>query len=241
MMRKIILAAALVALAVPAFAADMPVKAPPVPFQYPQANGWYGMVGTEGGGGTVSVNAPGVNTNSLVSNSINVNAGVGYTWQVAQNSSLWAALEGDIGYTNFNGATPGLSWHGPVEMDFRALISAPIQQINAFFPSFGLAMPSLSSLPAGFTAVSSRYYIAGGFDVTDNSLAFMGQNGKAWGIAPTLTPAGALVQLTNGSAADIYTKIRFNENGICTTGPVQSACGRANIEFLAGLKYKFGI
>src|ERR1700685_687484 len=102
MMRKILLAAAIAAFTAPAFAADMPVKAPPISFQYPTGNGWYAMVGTEGGGGSVSVAAPGVNANSLVSNSIGISAGIGYTWQVP-NTVMFAALEASVGYTNFNG------------------------------------------------------------------------------------------------------------------------------------------
>lgn len=225
-----------------AFAADIPTKAPPVqPFQYPQASGWYAMVGTEGGGGSVSISAPGVNTNSLVSNSIGINIGVGYTQAIANSSMFWA-LEGSAGYTNFNGSAPGLSWSGPLEFDFRGIVSAPINQIAAFFPSLGITMPSLSGLPAGFTAVSSRYYIGAGFDATDNSLAFGSNLNKVWGFAPTVYPAGMLVQLTNGSAADIYTKVRLNENGICTNSTALGmACGRANVEVLAGLKYKFGL
>lgn len=240
-MKKLLLASTMLAWSGMAMAADLAVKAPLQPFQYPQASGWYGMVGTEGGGGSVSVSAPGVNTNSLVSNSINVNIGAGYTQQIAGSSMFWA-LEGSVGYTDFNGAQAGLSWHGPLELDVRGIISAPINQIASFFPNLGITVPSLSGLPSGFTAVSSRYYIGAGFDATDNSLAFGSTLNKVWGFAPTIYPAGVLVQLNNGSAADIYTKVRLNENGICTNDPgFGNACGRANVEVLAGLKYKFGI
>ncbi len=225
------------------FAADLITKAPPVPaipFIYPSADGWYGLVGTEGGGGSVSVSAPGVNSNSLVSNTIAVYIGAGYAWNVA-NSPMFSALEGKIGIVNFNGSAPGLSWQGPIDFHARWLIGAPIDQIAAFFPNLNIAVPTFSNLPSGFTAVSTKYYIAPGFHVSDDSLTFMGKSTKAWGFSPSITPAGLLVALKNGSVADIYSEVRFNERGLCTSSALGQACGRANIEVLAGLDYKFGI
>jgi hypothetical protein len=243
-MKKLLITAAAILLSTSAFAADIATKAPPapaIPFAYPSADGWYGLIGTEGGGGTVSVSAPGVNTNSLVSNSISIYVGGGYAWNIA-NSPAFSALEGKIGYTNFNGSAPGLSWQGPLDFHARWLIGAPIDQIAAFFPNLGIQVPTFSNLPTGFTAVSTKYYVAPGFHVSDDSLNFLGNSSKKeWGFSPSITPAGLLVQLKNGSVADFYTEVRLNDHGICTSSAFGQACGRPNVEVLAGLDYKFGI
>jgi hypothetical protein len=241
-MNRIVFAAAAILAATAAQAADMALKAPPQPYAYPAGNGWYGIVGTEGGGGNASVNAPGVNQASLVTNSIDVHAGVGFAWNVP-NSPMFSALEGTVGYTDFNGSVPGLSFQGPFVGSVRWLIGAPIDQILALFPTFG-TMPTFQSLPSGFTIKSTKYYFALGADVRDDSLAFMGVSGSknVWGIAPTVTPIGVMNQLTNGSAIDIYSKVSLNDRGLCTTAPgIGQACGRPKMELMAGIDYKFGI
>jgi hypothetical protein len=232
MRKTFLIAAALVALSVPAMAADMPVKAPPVPFAYPAGNGWYGIVGTEGGGGT----------NSLVTNTASVYLGLGYAWRPVANSPMFSALEGKIGYTNLNGSAPGLSFQGPVDIHVRYLIGVPLDQIAKFIPGTGIQMPASIILPAGVSALSQNFYMAPGLHISDDSLSFMGKKSNAvWGVAPSFTPAGLQTTLSNGGMIDTYVETRINDNGLCTNTTFSRACGRANLEVMAGLDYKFGI
>jgi hypothetical protein len=244
--RLIIATVAAIALAAPAFAADTnpPTKAPPqpVPFVYPSGDGWYGIVGSEGGGGTASVSAPGVNANSLVTNSASIYLGLGYQWSIPK-SPAFSAVEAKVGYTNLNGSAPGLSFQGPIDFHVRWLIGVPLDQISKFFVNpFGIQMPTTAPLPAGVTAVSQRFYMAPGFHVSDDSLSFMGKKSNAvWGFAPSFAPAGLQVSLSNGGLIDAYTEVRVNMDGLCSNTTFGRACGRANTEVMAGLDYKFGV
>ena len=239
-MKKLLVFLAAFLISTSAFAADIVTKAPPS-FNYPTGNGWYAGVGTLGGGGSASVSAPGVNTNSLTTTTISVYGIVGYTWQIP-NSPMFAAIEQMIGVQNFNGSTPGLSLSGnPVDFKSRFLIGAPINQIAQFFPSLGITMPTFSSMPAGFTAQSERYYFGLGVNVSDDSLNFGTQTGKVWGTSFSYYPVGMLVQLTNGSVADFYTELRFAQYGLCVGAPTGDACSRQNLGAFAGLSYKFGL
>lgn len=215
-------------------------KAPPS-FVFPYSkSGWYAGIGTLGGGGSVSVSGTGVNQNSLNTNQIGIYGTIGHIWNIG-NSPMFAAIDQSVGYVNVNGSAPGLSYTGPADFETRFIVGAPIDQIAAFFPSLGIQMPTFQNLPSGFTAKATKFYMGAAVHVSDDTLSFGGAKNTVWGVSPTIIPAGVLVQLTNGSVADFSTEVRLNDRGICTTGPVSSACGRANIEVLAGLRYLFGI
>jgi hypothetical protein len=216
-----------------------PASAPSFAFPYNTNNGWYGGLGTLGGGGTVSVSGTGVNQNSLVTNQIGIYGTIGHIWNVP-NTPMFAAIDQSIGYVNVNGSAPGLSYEGPLDLETRFLIGAPINQIAAFFPSW-FQMPSFGTLPAGFTAQAMKFYMGAALHLSDDTLAFQGSKNSVWGVSPTIIPAGVFVQLTNGSVADFSTEIRLNDRGLCTSGPVESACGRANVEILGGVRYLFGV
>jgi hypothetical protein len=213
--------------------------APSFAFPYNTNNGWYAGLGTLGGGGSVSVSGANLNQNSLTTNQIGIYGSVGHIWNVP-NTPMFVAIEQDIGYVNINGSAPGLSYEGPLDLETRFLIGAPINQIASFFPSW-FQMPSFGSLPAGFTAQAMKFYMGAAVHLSDDTLAFQGAKNSVWGASPTIIPAGVLMQLTNGSVADFSTEVRLNDRGLCTTGPVESACGRANVEILGGVRYLFGV
>ena len=224
-------------------AADMPVKAPVLSFQYPTGNGWYGFVGTEGGGGNANVSAPGVNANSLVTNQIDVNIGGGYAWNI-RNTSMFTALEASAGYTDFNGSQQGLSFSGPLVFEIRWLFGAPVDQIAAYFPSFGVTMPTFPVVSGQPAPVSSKFYIAPSVKFRDESLNFGATSNKVWGVIPGITPVGALWQLPNGQVIDTYTQIDFIDRSNCFGSGLPAGgivCGKATQQYMAGVKYKFGI
>jgi hypothetical protein len=245
-MRKYLVCAALAAvIASPAIAADMPVKAPLQSFSYPAASGWYGFVGTEGGGGSANVSAPGVNANSLVTNSIDINAGIGYVWGVA-GTKMFHGPEVSVGYTDFNGAQQGLSFSGPFVIGTRWLIGAPVDQILQFIPLLGsqLATPTPPALPQGTTITGSYFYIAPTLKVRDESLAFGAVANKVWGVIPGLSPVGALWKLSNGGVLDTYTQIDFLDRSNCFGSGIPAGgvvCGKTTQFYGAGIKYKFGL
>jgi hypothetical protein len=242
-MKHILLAAtAIAALAMPAAAADMPLKARALslPTAYPLTSGFYFGVGTLGGGGTVSATVPGVNSNSLVSNQIGVAGILGYVWN-APNSQYFAGVEGWFGWQNFNGSAPGFSLTGPATFTQRVLIGAPLTDIAALFPSLNLAVPPFPPLPGGQVASNIKPYLFGSLTEDDITIdiAGMGSN-KDWRLSPGVG-IGMLGQLTSGSVVDVFAMTKFPQKGVCTGPGVVSgqACGAEGTTYLAGLALKW--
>lgn len=222
-----------------AFAADMPVKAPAAnPFAYPAGNGFYFGVGSVGGGGPANVSVAGINDNKLVTNQIAVGGLVGYAWNVP-NSAMFAAVEGWFGYTNFNGNAQGLSFTGPAMLKQRFLFGAPLDQIAAFFPTWGIAAPTFPILPPGQAVKSTKAYLGATIDEDDISLNFGNTStGKVWSVTPGVT-MGVLAQLTSGSVLDVFTQIKFNTQGHCIGSTMGLGCGTIGNEYLAGVALKW--
>lgn len=222
----------------PAFAADMAVKAPANAFMYPAGSGFYWGVGSAGGGGPANVSVAGINDNRLVTNQISVYGLAGYAWQMP-NSPMFTAVEGWFGYTNFNGASQGLSFSGPIAFKQRFLVGAPMDQIAAFFPTWGLTLPTFPVLPPGQAVVSTKAYFGGTLDENDRSLDFGAtSSGKVWGVTPGIT-LGVLAQLTSGSMLDVFTQIKFNSQGQCVGNTLGLGCGKLGNEYLAGVALKW--
>jgi hypothetical protein len=239
--------ATLAALLVPtmAYAADMPLKARPraalsLPTAYPTASGFYFGIGTMGGGGSVSASVPGVNSNSLVSNQIGVGGILGYAWNVP-NSQYFAALEGWFGWQNFNGSAPGFNLTGPATFTQRVMIGAPLSDIAAVFPNFGLAPPPFPPLPNGQTASNIKPYLFGSLTEDDITIDLAGAgSNRDWRLSPGLG-VGMLGQLTSGSVVDVFAMTKFPQKGICIGAglPAGQACGSEGTTYLAGLAVKW--
>lgn len=228
---------ALLLLGTVAHAADMPVKAAPkISFAYPSTQGFYFGVGTMGGGGKVSGDVPGVNTNSLISNEIGAALILGYVWNVP-NSAYFAAVEGWFGVTNFNGSAPGFSFGGPATFTQRVMVGAPLNDIAALFPTWSLQVPPFPTLPGGQVASNIKPYLFASMTEDDKTLDIFGMgSNKVWGFAPG-AGIGMKGQLTSGSVVDVFAMTRFPQKGFCVGGglPGGQACGAVGTTYLAGL------
>lgn len=228
---------ALLLLGTVAHAADMPVKAAPkISFAYPSTQGFYFGVGTMGGGGKVSGDVPGVNTNSLISNEIGAALILGYVWNVP-NSAYFAAVEGWFGVTNFNGSAPGFSFGGPATFTQRVMVGAPLNDIAALFPTWSLQVPPFPTLPGGQVASNIKPYLFASMTEDDKTLDILGMgSNKVWGFAPG-AGIGMKGQLTSGSVVDVFAMTRFPQKGFCVGSglPAGQACGAVGTTYLAGL------
>jgi hypothetical protein len=231
-----ILVTAAVALSLPAESADLPLKATPAPFLYPAANGLYWGIGTIGGGGNANVSVPGFNTASLVTNQISINGIVGYAWNVP-NSSMFSAVEGWFGFNNFNGNQAGFDWSGPATFTQRVLLGAPLDTVMALFPNFGITIPPFPPLPNGQTATNVKPYLFGSISEDDVSINFGAAANKDWRISPGFG-VGALGQLSNGTAVDVFAMMKFPQKAF-SVGPDVVATGGLGTQFLAGLALKW--
>lgn len=217
--------------AVPAVAADMPVKAPKQVLPgYPYDNsGFYFGAGTFGGGGHVTGVAPGVNAAALVTNQIAATGVVGYTWGTR---NAFYAIEGQFGVTNINGNTAGLSTSGPMTALVRGKVGIPLDTLLALFPSLPVtwSIPPFPLLPAGQTATNVHTYAFAGVKMDDISTNFGLSSNKEWRGAP-IAGIGAMGQLTKGLAADAWVGTAWPTKALCV-GPI--ACAGEGQQVLVG-------
>lgn len=246
-MKKLLLVAVAALFAVPALAADLPVKvkrrdvAPPNPFVYPSASGPYAFVGTEGGAGSANVTVPGLNSNSITTTTIDVHIGAGYVWSMPNGA--FAGFEGRIGWQNFNGDTQGFSFSGPLALEQTFYFGIPFAQLQTVLPIniFGGLTPPPFSPPPGTTVSTTNWALGLTLDERDISLNFGDAANRDWAFAPGVK----LVQqnlLSNGLMAEVGGKIRFDHLGACV-GPsvIGSACASLGTSYLAVANFKFGI
>ena len=226
MTRKSILAAAvaLAAFSVPAFAADLPYKAPPAPVAgYPfAASGIYWGVGASASAASATVANTGV-----FSAGAGVDGIVGYQWH---GGLAFLAAEVIFTYTNLGNSSAcamaagvtSCSMGYQYEIDPRVTFGFPISPIQALLPNLSAAFPALPTLPATFVAVNQTPYVFVGAPIRDVSASYGLSNGKEW-LVQGEAGLGILNQWTNGTAVDISAGCAVGNIGF-TLGPAaQSA------------------
>jgi hypothetical protein len=249
-MRKTILAAvAMAAFSLPAFAADMAIKAPP---SNPLFNGYpYGSSGffygayAEGGGGPVNAAAintvTGVSTAGLVELTGAAGATIGYAWG-SPTSNVAYSVENDIGMTGFNGSSQGLSASGPLEGEVRIVAFTPLANLTQYLPtlpSFG-TLPPFNALPVGVSASHTQVGLMAGMHWNDISLDFQGlSSNKEFRAAPMIGLV-QMEQLSNGLALRTYVKTVFPSQSL-TIGPIptKTANGGLGQQVIAGASLLF--
>lgn len=237
---RVLLVAGLAALSIgAASAADIPAKAPAAAslfkgYPYGSTGLFFGIF-TEGGAGAVNGTVPGVGSASLTSTQAGVGGTVGYAWGMA-NSPVAYSVEGDFGWTNFNGSTAGLSLSGPVSFEQRFVVFTPIASLMGMLPN----LPSLGTVPpfpptpAGLTASNIQLGLMAGIRENDISVNFPGlSTGREWRIAPMIGLV-AMEQLSNGVAVRSWVKTVFPDKSLCI-GPQANACGGLGQQVLVGV------
>ena len=226
-----LLVAFLISALVPsAFAGDISppaTKAPPSLFtnSYPYGtSGLFVGLFTEGGSSAVTGSVAGVGSASLTSTAAGAGLTLGYSWG-SKGSNIAYSVEGDFGWTNFNGSAPGLSFSGPAAFEQRFVAFTPLSTMLSFlpnFPSLGTIAP-FNPLPTGVSASNLQVGMMAGLDETDISSNFVGvSSNREWRVAPMIGVV-AMEQLSNGTAVRSWVKTVFPDKGVCA-GPVANAC-----------------
>lgn len=229
-MKKLFVAAILALLPSLAFAADITTKAPAAaaslfnPYPYGTSGYFVGLF-TEGGAGAVNGSVAGVGNASLTSTQAGAGLTVGYAWGKA-GSPVAYSLEGDFGWTNFNGSTQGLSLSGPAAFEQRFVVFTPLASMLNMLPAlssvFG-TVPPFPALTSNLIASNLQIGLMAGIDENDISVNFPGiASNTEWAIAPMIGLV-AMEQLSNGTAVRSWVKNVFPEHGTCV-GPVSNAC-----------------
>ena len=237
----------------PAFGADIPVKAQPL-FSTPQSSGWYAGIGTTAAVAQSNVSGNNLFATSLVGGNLNAAGGsVDFAFGYIRGQALpgfgnWYRLEASGSYQNITGSVniPGARssvasrWAAMQEADigadvFQGILST-VGNLGVSFPTFTPSLPSNVAVAAG-----PRQYVGSA-------------TGSSIGIAP-FVKSGFLWQALgktgqpNGSAIDVFAWAAFPTSGF-TMGNVLAANGtpvtinsHANLgtQYGMGLKYDFGL
>jgi len=229
----------------PALGADLAVKAinkaltPVIPSAYPyQSSGLFFGVYTEGSGGSATATpAPGISAASLTTTDAGLGITLGYAWG-SKGSNVAYSLEGDFGFTNFNGNNAGLALQGPLDFEQRFVVWTPTNYIAQLLPqsvqnAFG-TLPPFAALQPGVTASNLQSGLAFGVEERDVSLSFAGLSAnKEWLVEPVVKLL-AMEQLSNGMALRAWAGVAIPTQGHIF-GPIPGSVATL------GPQYKVGV
>jgi hypothetical protein len=248
MCKSILATVALAALTLPAYAADMPVKAPPPAPAYPYttAGAYWGLT-TYASDTTFNVNAPGSNVGDVSAIGGSVGVLLGYSMPINSGADF-ARFEVSAAAQNLNGTasqTAGLlSMKGPWRVEGVAEIGMPCANIVAYLPAnLGSLLPTFPAIPSGLTATNCHAYVGGGGAAEDISATLVpaGAQGSEWSLA-AVAKLGQIWQLANGYAVDTWVEYESNGRslGLNTGGPAftPSIQGQAH-KIIAGISFDF--
>ena len=235
-----ILAAALGLLAGPAYAADMPTKAPPFGYPAVTSSGPYFGLGGEAEVANSSV-ASSAFGSSLYSAGAALEAVVGYQFRFRGD---WVALEAGATYTNLgNTATcaPGVTCGVGSTWGFNQgiLVGFPWTYVFSYLPNltaiFGTS-PAVP-LPAGVAPTSGAPYVSLMVHEKDVSAAIAGNAGSAWQVSPAIG-LGTVNFLPNGLVLDTRVEYSF-ANSSFAFGPNAAAIANKGSSVMAHAIFKF--
>lgn len=204
-MKKIMFAAMAALVALPAFAADLPTKAPNRLLAYPTGCGlYYGVASSGSGGGASGTNFSGA---QVLAGDVGIVGG--YTCPIGP-TSFWFA-EGIASISKVSGAdtAAGLKLAGTASFEQRVGFGAPwsvIQTLISVVPALGgVSVPSVPILPGSITAGATNPYVFVGVNERDISAQVMVNSGKAWLVSGEIG-FGTLTRLSNGMVLDGWVK-----------------------------------
>ena len=199
------------------------------------SSGFFFGIYSEGGGGSVNGSVAGVGSASLTDTQAGVGGTVGWAWG-QKNSPVAFSVEGDFGWTNFNGNSAGFSLDGPLHFEQRFVAFTPLSTMLSLLPnlpSLG-SLPPFAALPAGVTASNIQLGIMAGVDEDDISPNFPGLAANMqWRAAPMIGLV-QMEQLSNSVAMRTWIKAEFPDKSVCI-GPVANACAGLSTQYKLGL------
>lgn len=222
----------------PAFAADLPIKSPPLLSNtYPSTSGLFFGVYAAGASSKVEATGlPGVNTAGLNEIGGAIGGQIGYVWASADGSRFVRA-EIDAGWQNINGSSAGISMGGPATFQAAVQIGAPFAKIAAFLPNLGLPnFPGLPTPPPGVTYGAPHMYAGLMADIEDVSFNYGLTQNTEWMISPGLQ-IGMLVPTSNGLVIDPRFEYVWNDSGTCFGGTAVCAKQGNTVRFKLGVQF----
>lgn len=222
------------AFALPAAAADLPVKARQLPatLMYPTGSGWFFGVGASGLGGT----AGGTVTGGAIFGGT-VSASVGYTRVFG--GGYFAFVDQAVKATALNGASSVLKLSQSVEFETRLAVGAPDAVIAQWASAVGVgsaSMPMLPLLPSNLSIAPGASYGFISLHASDVSAQVMTNIGTSY-LFSAGAGIGKLYRVSNGMAIDTSVEYVHQSTGLQVGVPGLKVQYNDKIEMMASLKF----
>lgn len=234
MTRTAMLAGALLlALAIPAGAADQapPVTKAPPPAPVFTGYGFYGGLNFGGDAGTVNATvAPSGQAGTFTKASGQMGLTLGYAWALSGDS--WVGIEAEFdAVANMANGLGGLSVRSPMIFEQRALYGGGVfdtlQSTLAGLINLGPLPPYGGLIPAGSTAVNNKMYGFVGLFERDLAADIGGVSSKSWQIGGE-AGMGQRTFYSKGFATDVKAGVRFGDKSLCVLPTGTAACAGMN-------------
>lgn len=204
-----LLIAALALFAIPAFAADMPVKAPiqRAPIFY-GGSGFYCGAGL--GGEATKVAATGVVATYEAGGLMNFNCG--YTMAIANDRFL--AFQANYSYANTNNKTVcpvGVDCEvgNKQSGDIKVMYGAPISALSAIFSNAATGFPALPPIPPGAINTTMHPYISAGARIVQDRALLTGIVDQKKTKVKGLLGVGAIYQTNSNTTINTFADWTF--------------------------------
>jgi hypothetical protein len=238
----IITAVALAALSLPAFAADLPIKAPPLSNIYPTSKcGLYYGVVVQGSSGVV---------NGAPAGTVQIGGDVGgLIGYACPTSAIPWFVEFDAMFQNLNAGNAGFAMSGPAHLEAEAAIETPLVALFGQYFNIGQSnIPGPSVwLPTGYSVNGPATSYVGIVTAVDDISASSGvASAHEWLWTPLGLRTGLLFNLVGPNnikmVGDAFAGLNFQSNAISFGSALpntpNSTSAKIGEQFVMGFKLK---
>lgn len=232
MLKRIMLASVAGLLAMPAFAADLPLKAARAPALsgYPyDGSGIYWGLGTFGEAEKLNTNTGAVRGDTFAAGAA-VSVVLGYQWTIGPQK--WMALEGSLNYANTGsdqicpiGASCTIS--SRLSGSQKLKLGGPVASMLSFLPDLSTVFPVLPPVPVGQTNPLSHPYVMLVLHEGDDRVNLAGVAGSKVQVRGGLG-VGMMTQLSQGMVLDTWAEYTIKSGNTTVVGNGMAA-GSGNV------------
>lgn len=231
-MRKLI--ALLALMASPAFAADMPTKAPPISNVYPTTKcGLFYGANAEGSSSII---------NGAPAGTVQIGGDVGVLvgWACPSASIPWF-VQADFDFQNLNAGNAGFSIKGPAHLSQTAAIQTPLFQYVGQWLNIGQNNIPAPVLPPGVSLTGQpQNYIGVMVTEDDISTSFNLASNREWLVSYGFRVGSLFNAVAQGKTPiviDTYAAIMAQSNATCV-GTTHVMCPKLGDRLILGMDFK---
>jgi hypothetical protein len=251
MLKFLLAAIAGIALAGPAVAADLSVKAKPIAYPYARTGCYFG-INTEAAVAKTDTSGTGLFIDAAAKGNLVAAGGAigGSVGCIKGGPDLWYGVHADLDYQNITASVPvdgaNISFASRIQggAEVRLGGTTLLALLTQWVPSGSFPVVGTPATPGSFqlAATPPLPYVAAGFEVFQVNAAFGAISGSGTEIAPKLR-AGVINQLTDatgkltGAVMDTYAKVVFAGKGASFSDGQFAAVTNMGTQYRAGVAF----